>query len=101
MFFLHKNGTLLISVKATTKASKNCIRGVENGELLVNVTAAPENNKANLAIIEIVSKKIGVAKSRMSIVAGQKCRNKKIAIELNDERELEILQKKLEEASAV
>lgn len=80
MFYSFKNGMFFINVRVTTKASKNDIRGVKNDELLISVTAVPENNKANIAIIDLISKKIGIPKSKMQIISGEKNRNKKISI---------------------
>lgn len=80
MFFSYKDGRFFINIKATTKASKNEIREVRNDELLISVTAAPENNKANEAIINVLSKKLKIPKSNISILSGDKSRNKKISI---------------------
>lgn len=81
---------MFINLRATIKASNNSIRGLKNDELLVNVTAAPENNKANSAIIELLSKNIGIPKSSIGIVSGEKSRNKRIKIDLSDRKETEI-----------
>ena len=89
MFYSRKDGKFFINVRATTKASKNYIRGVKHDELLISVTAVPENNKANNAIIDLISKKIGVSKSKIQIISGEKNRNKKISI--NSENIEEIL----------
>ncbi len=88
MFYSLKNGIFFINVRVTTKASKNDIRGVKNDELLISVTAVPENNKANIAIIDLISKKIGVPKSKMQIISGQKNRNKKISIDAKNIEEV-------------
>ena len=88
MFYSFKNGMFFINVRVTTKASKNDIRGVKNDELLISVTAVPENNKANIAIIDLISKKIGVPKSKMRIISGEKNRNKKISIDAENIEEV-------------
>ncbi len=91
-FFCIKNDKTYITLRVTTKSSKNCICGIRNDELLVSVTAAPENNKANTSIIDLLSDKIGIAKRKIHIVSGEKCRNKKICIEkILSENELEAL----------
>lgn len=88
MFYSRKDGKFFINVRATTKASKNYIRGVKNDELLISVTAVPENNKANNAIIDLISKKIGVSKSKIQIISGEKNRNKKISIDSENIEEI-------------
>lgn len=82
MFYYFKNGKTYLNIKATTRAGKNYIRYVKNsGELSICVTAIPENNKANIAIIDLLSKKLKIAKSKICIASGEKCKNKKICIE--------------------
>jgi uncharacterized protein (TIGR00251 family) len=76
-----KNNKVYLSVRVTTKASRNCIVGLKNEELALSVTAAPENNKANEAIIALISKRLKIAKSKVQIVAGEKSRSKKICID--------------------
>ena len=75
-FFEIKDGVTFIRVKVTTKASKNAVTEVKNGELLVSVTAIPENGKANEAIIKLMSKEFKCAKSKFDLVSGSKGRNK-------------------------
>lgn len=75
-FFEVKNGRTYLRVKVTTKASKNAVTGIKNGELLVSVTAVPENGKANDAIVKLLSKMFKCAKTKLSLVSGEKSRNK-------------------------
>jgi uncharacterized protein (TIGR00251 family) len=80
MFYTLKNDNIYLNVRVTTKSSRNCIAGLKNDELAISVTAAPENNKANEAIITLIAKKLKIAKSKVQIVTGEKCRSKKICI---------------------
>ncbi|MGD9637798.1 MAG: DUF167 domain-containing protein [Alphaproteobacteria bacterium] len=91
-----KNG-LIIRIKLAPKAKQNSFNGVfvtpENETCLkVSVTQAPEDNKANKALIELLSSKIGLAKSNFEIITGKTSKNKKILILGN----LDFLEKKLE-----
>lgn len=79
-FFEQKDGATFLKIRATTRASKNAIGAVKNGELSICVTAVPENGGANEAIIKILSKKLGIAKSGINIISGLKCRSKLIKI---------------------
>ena len=70
-----------IAVRLTPKASRNAIAGMApsgQGEtvLKVMVTAVPEAGKANEALIKLLAKEWGVAKSSISLVAGATDRNK-------------------------
>lgn len=75
----------MIRVNVTTKASSDCIREdvASDGSVhyRVRVTTSPENGKANEAVLKLVAKELGVAKSRLSIVRGHKAREKTIRID--------------------
>lgn len=80
MFYSFKNEKTYLSIKATTKACRNYIGNEKNGELSVFVTSIPENNSANKSIVKLLSKVLGIAKSKIYIISGKKSRNKKICI---------------------
>jgi uncharacterized protein (TIGR00251 family) len=70
-----------VAVRLTPKASRNAIAGIaEAGQgeavLKVMVTAVPEAGKANEALIRLLAKEWGVAKSAISLIAGATDRNK-------------------------
>ena len=58
-----------------------------DGWLKISVCAAPEKGKANKELIEFLSKKLKVAKSRIEIVFGQTDRYKKVAVTTDDNLE--------------
>ncbi|HFC04629.1 MAG TPA: DUF167 domain-containing protein [Rhizobiales bacterium] len=77
---------LTIRLRVTPKASKNAITGVytdANGvmSLKVSTTAQPEKGKANKAVIAILSKKFGKAKSFFKVISGETDRNKTILLD--------------------
>lgn len=70
-----------ISVRVQPKASKNAVEPLPDAPdgqrcFKVNVTTVPENGKANSAVIKLLSKHLGIAKSSISLVAGDKHRDK-------------------------
>ena len=70
-----------VAIRLTPKASRNAIAGIaETGQgeavLKVMVTAVPEAGKANEALIKLLAKEWGIAKSSISLVAGATDRNK-------------------------
>jgi len=78
--------TIILSIYLTPNAKNNCIKGVtkrleNNHALKVYVTSIAENNKANLALIKLLSKKFKLPKGRFKILSGQKNRNKTILIQ--------------------
>jgi uncharacterized protein len=65
----HPEGVIL-PVKAQPKASKNAIRGEQNGMLKVAVTAAAEKGKANEALIEVLAGEFGLKRSQIELISG-------------------------------
>lgn len=74
-----------LSVRVTPKASANRIKPEQraDGSLLlrVYVTVVPEDGKANKAVIALLAKELGIAKSRLTITHGLADKNKIIRIE--------------------
>lgn len=69
----------IFNVRVTPHAKQNKV--VEsNGVLRVYTTVAPENGRANNAVIELLSKHFDVAKSQIKIVRGVATRDKVIEI---------------------
>ena len=48
----------------------------EDGSLRAYVTTVPENGKANAAVLKLLSKALGVPKSRLELVRGATARDK-------------------------
>ena len=73
-----------LPIRVTPKASRNAItiKPQENGEPQVRlyITTAPEDGKANLAVIALLAKELNIAKSSITIVRGKINRNKVIRI---------------------
>ena len=65
----HPQGTIL-PVKARPGASRNEIRGEQNGMLKVSVTQIAEKGKANKALIAVIGKGLGLRRSQLELVAG-------------------------------
>ena len=68
------------SVRLTPRASKNEITGVQAGALRVRLTAPPVEGAANAALIEFIAERLKVRKSAVSIVSGEKSRNKIVRV---------------------
>jgi uncharacterized protein YggU (UPF0235/DUF167 family) len=80
-FYEFRDGKTYVAARVTTRASLNAITGERGGYLLVSVTCVPENNKANSEVIKLLSKALGVPKSKMQIISGAKCKTKVICID--------------------
>jgi uncharacterized protein (TIGR00251 family) len=76
---------LRVMVRLTPKASRDAIQGVAAdadgaGVLRAQVTAVPEDGKANAALIKLLSKAWKVPKTSLDIVSGATDRRKVIVI---------------------
>lgn len=75
---------VILPVRAHAGARRNGILGVREGALRVAVTAAPEKGKANRAIIDLLSKALGVPKSAIELSAGESSPQKRFIVRGND-----------------
>lgn len=78
-------GGVRLHVRLTPKASRDALQGLaadaEGGLVLkVSVTAVPENGKANVALIQLLSKTWKLPKSGFEIVAGATDRRKTLLV---------------------
>ncbi len=71
---------VLIHLRAQPGASRNEITGVAEGRLRVRVQAPPVEGAANAALCRFLAKSLGVAKSRASIVRGDRSREKTLHV---------------------
>jgi uncharacterized protein YggU (UPF0235/DUF167 family) len=72
---------LKIFVKAHPKSKKIEVLRKDADHYEVWVREAPEKGKANQAVIEALSKYLGVPRSRLSVSSGHASRNKVVEIE--------------------
>lgn len=69
-----------ISVRVTPKASRNAVVA-EDGAIRVYVTVVPEGGKANAAVVKLLAKALGLAKSRLVLIRGETARDKVFRVE--------------------
>lgn len=74
-----------LAVFLQPRASRDRILGWHQGELKVAVTAPPVDGEANARLIALLSKTLGIAKSRISLESGQTNRHKKLCIDADAE----------------
>lgn len=69
-----------IPVRVAPRASRAKVLGVHAGALKVALTAPPVDGAANAALIQLLSKRLGVPKGAIAIVSGQHSRDKLIEV---------------------
>ncbi len=86
-FFRADTDGLVITARVSPKASREGVQGVmdtpDGQALKIAVTAPPDKGKANAAVIAVLAKAFGVAKSNVTLVAGETDRRKVIRISGN------------------
>jgi len=65
----------LLHVRVQPKARANAVVGWRGETLRVSVTAAPEDGKANRAVIVLLADSLGIAPSSISLVRGASSRD--------------------------
>lgn len=81
MLELVKEGdAVVVRVRVQPKASRDAIVGEHNGALKVSVTAPPDKGKANKAVVELLARALGTAKSNVALVSGAASRDKAFAV---------------------
>jgi uncharacterized protein (TIGR00251 family) len=69
-----------LEIKVLPRSSKSKIVNRVNEVYKVKVTAPPIEGKANKALVELLSKKLGISKGRVEIVSGKASRLKSVRI---------------------
>lgn len=79
-----------LTVRVTPRARRDEVAGIlEDGTLRVRVSAPPVEGKANAALLTFLAKVLGVRKSRLEIVAGEKGLDKIVSVLNLSSREVE------------
>jgi len=66
----------LLHVRVQPKARASAIVGWQAGALRVRVTAAPEDGRANRAVIELLAERLSIPPSSIALVRGAASRDK-------------------------
>lgn len=89
MLALRRRGDrVLVTVRVVPRASSNSVGGERDGALLVRVTAAPADGKANAAVIRLLAKALDVAPSEVRLVRGPLARTKVLSVPAGTEAAL-------------
>ena len=78
-----------ISVRVQANARRDEFVGVREGVLVVRVGAPALDGRANRAVSRLLAKRLGVARSAVTIVRGERSRDKVIRVEGVDQATLD------------
>jgi|OpeIllAssembly_1097287.scaffolds.fasta_scaffold1085544_2 hypothetical protein len=71
---------IAFSVHVQPRASRTEVCGLQGDALKVRLTSPPVEDAANRQLAEFIAKKAGIARSRVSIIAGTKSRHKTVLV---------------------
>lgn len=70
-----------LRVRVTARASRDELAGLRDGVLHVRVSAPPVEGKANQAVCKLIARALGVGKTSVSVVKGERSREKVVRID--------------------
>jgi len=70
----------LIRVRLTPRSSRDELLGLEDGVFRIKLTAPPVEGKANKALVAFLSKALGLSKGAVTILSGERSREKTLSI---------------------
>jgi len=73
-------GSVTFDILVQPRASRAKIGPVHDGRLKVAVTSPPVDGEANAAVIELLARTLGIARSSVEVVAGASSRRKTVRI---------------------
>lgn len=71
----------IIDVRVIPRAGRSGIAGMRGDALLVRLNAPPVDGAANAELIEVLADALGVPKRAVSIVSGERSRQKRVRID--------------------
>ena len=75
-----KDGRVLLRLRVQPRASRNALFREPDGRIRVALMAPPVEGAANKALVEFIAKLLGVPKGAVVLAAGERSRDKTLAI---------------------
>jgi uncharacterized protein (TIGR00251 family) len=70
-----------IQVHVRPRASRDELLGMRDGVLVARVSAPPVEGRANDALCKLIARAAGVARSRVTVVRGERSREKVVSVQ--------------------
>ena len=71
----------MIDVRVIPRAGTSGLAGTRGDALLVRLNAPPVEGAANKALVELLARELGVAKRAVTMVSGERSRQKRVRVE--------------------
>jgi uncharacterized protein len=78
-----------IEMTVQPRASKTELAGMHDGRIKIRLAAPPVDGAANAELVSFVAAQLGVAKSKVRVVAGEASRRKVLEVDGLDEQTVE------------
>jgi uncharacterized protein (TIGR00251 family) len=72
---------ITIDILVQPRASRAKIGPMHDGRLKIAVTAPPVDGEANAAVIELLARRLGIARGSIEVIAGASSRRKTVRID--------------------
>jgi len=89
LFSATRDGAIQFAIRVSPRSSRQAVEGIvkdaDGAKLLkIAVNAPPDDGKANQAVLALLARTIGIARSRLSLVSGATARKKVIKLDAVD-----------------
>jgi uncharacterized protein len=81
--------SVTISVRVQPRSRRDEVVAVRGGVVVIRVVAPPLDGRANVAVCRLLAGRLGVPRSRVSVVRGQRSRDKLVRIDGVDQAEVD------------
>ena len=78
-----------IEIYVQPRASKTEVAGLHDGRIKVRLAAPPVDGAANAELVSFIASRLGLAKSKVRVVAGESSRRKVVEVEGVDAQTIE------------
>jgi hypothetical protein len=79
---------VLIAVRVIPRAGRSGVAGMRDDALLVRLNAPPVEGAANAELVEVIAKTLGIPRRSVTIVSGERSRQKRVRVVGVSEREV-------------
>jgi len=71
---------IVISIRVIPRAGKSGVAGTRGDALLVRLNAPPVEGAANAELLDVIAKALGVPRRAVTIVSGERSRQKRVRV---------------------
>jgi len=78
--WVERDGGVEIPLRVRPGAPADAVGGRRGDAVKVSVTAPPEDGRANDAVVRLLAKTLGVPRSAVTLIAGERSRDKRVRV---------------------